>query len=69
MDESLRSVLFQVPGTTADPASCFTFSPTPPAPECFTGVVDLGAIDVQRGRDHRMPKYNDLRRGVRIAAA
>ena len=62
MDESMRSVLFQVPGAAADPSQCFTFSPTPPAPQCFTGVVDLGAIDVQRGRDHRMPKYNDLRR-------
>ncbi len=62
MDESMRSVLFQVPGTTADPSTCFTFSPTPLAPECFTGVVDLAAIDIQRGRDHRMPKYNELRR-------
>lgn len=62
MDESVRSVLFQVPGAASDPSSCFTFSPTPPAPQCFTGVVDLGAIDVQRGRDHKMPKYNDMRR-------
>jgi hypothetical protein len=61
MDESMRSVLFQVPGRAADPASCFEFSPTPPAPDCFSGVVDLGAIDVARARDHQLPSYNAMR--------
>ena len=26
------------------------------------GVLDLGALDVERGRDHGMPTYNELRR-------
>lgn len=61
MDETLRSVLFQVPGTAINPADCFIFNPTPPAPQCFVGTVDLGAIDIQRARDHRIPRYNALR--------
>jgi hypothetical protein len=62
IDNALRSVLFQLPGPTApDPAACFE---DPSAQGCFQGVVDLGAIDVQRGRDHGMPTYNGLRRAV-----
>jgi hypothetical protein len=60
IDNSMRSVLFQVPkpGTT-DPTAC----QTPVVdPQCFNGVVDLGAIDVMRGRDHGIPSYNELRR-------
>jgi hypothetical protein len=38
------------------------------SPKCFSGVVDLGAIDVQRGRDHGMPTYNNLRRAFGLAA-
>jgi len=30
-------------------------------PGPMQGVVDLGALDVQRGRDHGMPTYNQLR--------
>jgi hypothetical protein len=64
IDNSLRSVLFQVPKAGTDPAACGT-----PVinPACFHGVVDLGAIDVERGRDHGMPYYNDLRRAYGLA--
>jgi hypothetical protein len=68
MDESMRSVLFQVPGNAADPSTCFEFNPTPPPPQCFTGVVDLGAIDVARARDHQLPSYNAMRRAYGLPA-
>ena len=60
IDNSLRSVLFQVPKPgIPDPSICGA-----PVidPDCFAGVQDLGAIDVERGRDHGMPAYNALRR-------
>jgi hypothetical protein len=56
IDNQLRSVLFQVP-VSGNPG-CLD---GPELPECFRGVVDLGAIDVERGRDHGMPSYNQLR--------
>ena len=60
IDNSLRSVLFQVPKPgVADPSVC---GAPVVDPLCFGGVVDLGALDVERGRDHGMPSYNGLRR-------
>lgn len=65
IDNSLRSVLFQVPKPgVSDPASCGA----PVVSEsCYAGVADLGADDVERGRDHGMPDYNDLRRAYGLA--
>jgi hypothetical protein len=67
IDNQLRSVLFKVPGPNApDPVACFETPAT--AEGCFQGVVDLGAIDVARQRDHGIPKYNDLRRTFGLPA-
>ncbi|RCG31475.1 peroxidase [Sphaerisporangium album] len=56
IDNQLRSVLFQVP--VAGNPGCLD---GPTLPQCFRGVVDLGAVDLLRGRDHGMPSYNQLR--------
>ena len=62
IDNQLRSVLFQVP-VSGNP-ECLD---GPTLPECFRGVVDLGAIDIERGRDHGMPSYNQLRQAYGLA--
>jgi hypothetical protein len=63
IDNQLRSVLFQIP-VSGNP-ECLD---GPTLPECFDGVVDLGAIDVERGRDHGMPTYNQLRQAYGLPA-
>jgi hypothetical protein len=67
IDESLRSVLFEYPAPGArDPNACLSQES---APGCFTGVTDLGAIDLQRERDHGMPTYDQLRRALGLSRA
>ena len=63
IDNQLRSVLFQIP-KTANP-DCLD---GPTMPTCFNGVVDLGAIDLQRGRDHGMETYNQMRAAYGLPA-
>ncbi len=61
IDNHLRSVLFQIP--KAGQSDCIE----PVDPRCFAGVVDLGAIDIERGRDHGMPSYNAMRQAYGLA--
>ena len=62
IDNQLRSVLFQIP--VAGNPECLD---GPELPQCFRSVVDLGAIDIERGRDHGMPSYNQLRAAYGLA--
>jgi hypothetical protein len=64
IDDSLRSVLFLVPPAGVNPAACFS---DPATAGCFQGVVDLGAIDIQRSRDNGTPTYNELREALGLA--
>ena len=41
---------------------------TPPEPGCLTALFDVAAIDVERGRDHGMPSYNELRAAYGLPA-
>ena len=66
IDNALRSVLFQVPKPgIPDPTVC---GQPVIDPSCFAGVQDLGAIDIERGRDHGMPSYNAMRRAYGLRA-
>jgi hypothetical protein len=65
IDDSLRSVLFEVPKpTTVDPSECLEPVVTD---ACFAGVADLGADDIARGRDHGMPSYDQMRAAYGLA--
>lgn len=63
MDNQLRSVLFQIP-VAGNPLCDLE----PELEPCFRGVVDLGAIDIVRGRDHGIPRYNALRQAYGLPA-
>ncbi len=63
IDNQLRSVLFQIP-VPGNP-DCLD---GPTLPQCFRSVIDLGAVDIARGRDHGMPSYNNLRRAYGLPA-
>ncbi|MFA9566478.1 MAG: peroxidase family protein, partial [Acidimicrobiales bacterium] len=66
IDNQLRSVLFQIPGPeTENPLDCLDGETLA---DCFSGVNDLGALDVMRSYDHGMPTYNDLREAYGLPA-
>jgi Animal haem peroxidase len=64
IDDQLRSILFGIPSEGANPAFCFV---NPQQPGCFSMVVDLGAIDIQRERDNGMPSYSQMREALGLA--
>jgi hypothetical protein len=62
IDNQLRSTLFQVP--TSSDASCLN---GPTLQNCFSGVADLGADDIQRGRDHGIGTFNQVRQAYGLS--
>jgi hypothetical protein len=63
IDNQLRSTLFVVPSSSD--ATCLN---GPTMPNCFNTVADLGAVDVQRGRDHGIGTYNQVREAYGLPA-
>ncbi|MGE5830276.1 MAG: peroxidase family protein [Micromonosporaceae bacterium] len=63
IDNQFRSILFRIP-VSGNP-DCLD---GPTMPQCFNAVMDLGAVDVQRGRDHGMPTYNQMRNAYGLAS-
>jgi Animal haem peroxidase len=64
IDDQLRSILFGIPSAGQNAAYCYA---NPSRPECFSVVVDLGAIDIQRERDNGIPTYDELRAALGLA--
>src|SRR4029453_5099694 len=65
IDDQLRSVLFGVPRPGVTAPSQWLDGRT--LPECFSGVTDLAALDIARGRDHGIPTYAALRAAYGLA--
>ncbi|MCU7731228.1 peroxidase, partial [Actinoplanes sp. KI2] len=63
IDNQLRSVLFRTP--VARNRDCLDGTTLH---QCFNTVTDLGATDIERGRDHGMPSYNQLRQAYGLPA-
>jgi hypothetical protein len=61
IDNLLRSLVFEVSGIP----EC---QDDPRLPGCLPGVNDLPAVDVERGRDHGMPSYNEVRAAYGLPA-
>ncbi|MGB7412633.1 MAG: peroxidase family protein, partial [Thermosynechococcaceae cyanobacterium] len=61
IDNQLRSILFQIPRNIDGPLDGQGIENN------FTVVSDIGAIDVERGRDHGIASYNDLREAFGLA--